>query len=175
MEQNVRAAAPCGTAPDAIRRSRIGIAAIVIATVAIASTFLSSAIVISMSKRADDRASAERAAQEEEHRLRIERLHRTSESIGAASIHQITELFFTLHMQQLKALGLTEREARIAMLAATGETSGAIARRLAVSESTVKHCLGSVYRKTGTHNRQELRELIRATKERAASSTALTR
>lgn len=172
MKLNNEPAALCGASPDAIRRNRIGIAAVVIATVAIASTFLSSAIVISMSKRADDRASAEQAAQEEEHRLRIERLHRTSESIGSASIRQITNLFFALHMRQLKAFGLTEREARIAMLAAIGETSAAIARRLTISESTVKHYLGSVYRKTDTHNRQELRELIRAAKERAASSAA---
>ena len=163
--ENIETAAPYGARGEGTRKSHIGIAALIIGAVAIASTFLSSAIVIGMSRRA-----AERDAREEEHRSRIQHLRRTSESISHAGVAQITKLFFMLHMKQLKAFGLTEREARIAMLAAVGETSAAIAKRLSVSDSTVKHYLGSAYRKTNTKSRQELRSLLRSMMEQDRSS-----
>ncbi len=168
--ENIETAAPYGARGEGTRKSHIGIAALIIGAVAIASTFLSSAIVIGMSRRADGQASAERDAREEEHRSRIQHLRRTSESISHAGVAQITKLFFMLHMKQLKAFGLTEREARIAMLAAVGETSAAIAKRLSVSDSTVKHYLGSAYRKTNTKSRQELRSLLRSMMEQDRSS-----
>jgi DNA-binding CsgD family transcriptional regulator len=48
---------------------------------------------------------------------------------------------------------LTEREIQILSLVAGGETTATIARRLGISENTIKGHLTHVYKKTGSRNR----------------------
>jgi DNA-binding CsgD family transcriptional regulator len=48
---------------------------------------------------------------------------------------------------------LTKRELQILALAAVGETTPSISKRLAITDNTVKTHLTSVYRKTGSRNR----------------------
>jgi DNA-binding NarL/FixJ family response regulator len=50
---------------------------------------------------------------------------------------------------------LTQRELEILLLVAEGASNGAIARRLWVTEQTVKFHLSNVYRKLGVSNRTE--------------------
>lgn len=52
--------------------------------------------------------------------------------------------------------GLSKREAEVFELAMQGKNQGVIAKELFVAETTVKTHLRSIYRKTGTANRQEL-------------------
>jgi DNA-binding NarL/FixJ family response regulator len=55
---------------------------------------------------------------------------------------------------------LTAREIEVAQLAALGLSNKAIARRLALSDGTVKIHIYNVFRKTGLHNRTELATLV---------------
>jgi DNA-binding NarL/FixJ family response regulator len=55
---------------------------------------------------------------------------------------------------------LTAREIEVARLAALGLSNKAIARRLALSDGTVKIHMYNVFRKTGLHNRTELANLV---------------
>lgn len=48
---------------------------------------------------------------------------------------------------------LTKRELQVLALAAVGESTPAISKRLAITDNTVKTHLTSVYRKTGSRNR----------------------
>jgi DNA-binding NarL/FixJ family response regulator len=52
-------------------------------------------------------------------------------------------------------VGLSEREQEILRFVADGLTNGAIARKLFVTEQTIKFHLGSIYRKLGASNRTE--------------------
>jgi len=51
---------------------------------------------------------------------------------------------------------LTEREREIALLAAAGHSSRAIAERLVLSVRTIDNHLGRIYDKLGVSNRAEL-------------------
>jgi len=51
---------------------------------------------------------------------------------------------------------LTNREREIALLAASGQTSRAIAEQLYLSARTVDNHLGRIYEKLGVSNRAEL-------------------
>ena len=52
-------------------------------------------------------------------------------------------------------VGLSDREQEILRFVADGLTNGAIARKLFVTEQTIKFHLGSIYRKLGASNRTE--------------------
>ena len=52
--------------------------------------------------------------------------------------------------------GLTKRELQVVAAAASGESNKEIARRLNVSEQTVKHHLSNIFDKTGVFSRVEL-------------------
>jgi len=68
-----------------------------------------------------------------------------------------------------EAAGLTPRESEIALLAAGGESSRAIAGRLVISVRTVDNHLASVYRKLGVSSRGDLSDaLARLTAHSAA-------
>ena len=56
--------------------------------------------------------------------------------------------------------GLTARETEVAALAALGLSNKSIARRLDLSDGTVKIHMYNVFRKTGLHNRTELANFI---------------
>jgi DNA-binding NarL/FixJ family response regulator len=56
---------------------------------------------------------------------------------------------------QATAAGLTSREREILVLVAQGEQNGEIARRLWITEQTVKFHLSNVYRKLGVANRTQ--------------------
>jgi DNA-binding NarL/FixJ family response regulator len=58
---------------------------------------------------------------------------------------------------------LTAREIEVARLAALGLSNKAIARRLDLSDGTIKIHMYNVFRKTGLHNRTELANLINQT------------
>ena len=59
-------------------------------------------------------------------------------------------------MAQAPQFGLTSRELDIVAAVRRGESNRAIARRLALSEDTVKHHLTNVFDKTGVASRLEL-------------------
>lgn len=56
--------------------------------------------------------------------------------------------------------GLTAREMEVASLAALGLSNKSIARRLELSDGTVKIHMYNVFRKTGLHNRTELANYV---------------
>jgi DNA-binding NarL/FixJ family response regulator len=58
-------------------------------------------------------------------------------------------------VQPAEQVGLSEREQEILRYVADGLTNGAIARKLFVTEQTIKFHLGSIYRKLGASNRTE--------------------
>jgi DNA-binding CsgD family transcriptional regulator len=58
------------------------------------------------------------------------------------------------------AAGLSEREAEIAVLAASGLASKEIAVRLGLSVRTVSNHLQSVYTKLGVSGREHLRDVL---------------
>ena len=57
---------------------------------------------------------------------------------------------------KLAQFGITPRERQIAHEVSRGLTTTQIANRLSISDKTVEHHLGHLYRKTGTHNRTAL-------------------
>lgn len=57
---------------------------------------------------------------------------------------------------------LSPREAEVLVLWSNGETAGEIARRLYVSESTVRSHIKSLYSKCDLHSKQELRNFVNA-------------
>lgn len=61
----------------------------------------------------------------------------------------------------LGAIPVTEREREVIALALSGETNGAIAERLFISESTVKKHLNNAFRKLGIGSRWELLKLMK--------------
>ncbi len=61
---------------------------------------------------------------------------------------------------RLEAHGLTDREREIATMVARGLTTKALAERLFLSPWTVQDHLKSIFEKTGTHSRRELRAQI---------------
>jgi two-component system, NarL family, nitrate/nitrite response regulator NarL len=52
--------------------------------------------------------------------------------------------------------GLTKREMQILVLAVAGKTNREIAKRISISEQTVKHHLTNIFDKVGVYNRLEL-------------------
>lgn len=61
---------------------------------------------------------------------------------------------------RLETYGLSDREREIATLVATGLSTNALAERLFLSPWTVQDHLKSIFDKTGTHSRRELRARI---------------
>lgn len=61
---------------------------------------------------------------------------------------------------RLEAHGLTSREREVATLVARGLTTEALAERLFLSPWTVQDHLKSIFEKTGTHSRRQLRAQI---------------
>jgi DNA-binding NarL/FixJ family response regulator len=61
----------------------------------------------------------------------------------------------TRAVQPAEQVGLSEREQEILRFVADGLTNAAIARKLFVTEQTIKFHLGSIYRKLGASNRTE--------------------
>jgi DNA-binding CsgD family transcriptional regulator len=61
---------------------------------------------------------------------------------------------------ELEAYGLTEREREIAGLVIRGLSTDVLAERLFLSPWTVQDHLKSIFEKTGTHSRRELRALV---------------
>jgi len=61
---------------------------------------------------------------------------------------------------QLEAHGLTEREREVAGLAVKGLSTDALAEQLFLSPWTVQDHLKSIFEKTGTHSRRELRARV---------------
>ena len=55
-----------------------------------------------------------------------------------------------------KLYGLTQAECRLVREVCSGEPLAAIAKRLQVSENTVKTQLQQVFQKTGTHGQMQL-------------------
>ncbi|WP_165253777.1 LuxR C-terminal-related transcriptional regulator [Adlercreutzia sp. ZJ304] len=145
--------------------------AIVISMVAAASTFLSSALITKLSKKADDRIVIKMKREVQEYNARIEELRLAGSNLARMNSQTIIHMYYALHAQQLARFGLTEREIEIATKAVLGESSTSIAKQMFVSQSTIRHSLGSVYKKTGTKNCQELRSLIRARIQQEDSST----
>lgn len=58
--------------------------------------------------------------------------------------------------------GLSEREIEISVLFIEGLSASSIAKRLFISESTVRFHLQNVYRKFGVHSRQDLISITEA-------------
>lgn len=58
-------------------------------------------------------------------------------------------------LSAVDGLGLTRRELEILKLAAEGESNGALARRLWVTEQTIKFHLSNIYRKLDVNNRTQ--------------------
>jgi DNA-binding CsgD family transcriptional regulator len=61
---------------------------------------------------------------------------------------------------ELEAYGLTTREREVAGLAVRGLSTAALAERLHLSPWTVQDHFKSIFEKTGTHSRRELRALV---------------
>ncbi|MEV0289755.1 MULTISPECIES: helix-turn-helix transcriptional regulator [unclassified Kribbella] len=61
---------------------------------------------------------------------------------------------------ELESYGLTEREREVAGLAVRGLTTEVLAERLSLSPWTVQDHFKSIFEKTGTHSRRELRALV---------------
>lgn len=81
------------------------------------------------------------------------RSHRVAIVIQPASAARTAAL-------RLEAYGVTDREREVATLVACGLTTEALAARLFVSPWTVQDHLKSIFEKTGTHSRRELRALV---------------
>ncbi len=62
----------------------------------------------------------------------------------------------------LRAIGVTSREVDVLTLIADGLTNAAISERLFLSPRTVETHVTSLLTKSGTANRQELRDWFRA-------------
>ena len=72
-------------------------------------------------------------------------------------IQTLREMASSVRNEQRKHMfGLTTRELEIVSALAEGETNKDIARRLSVSEETVKHHLTNIYNKVGVSQRLEL-------------------
>lgn len=61
---------------------------------------------------------------------------------------------------ELEAYGLTQRERQVAALAVRGLSTAALAERLQLSPWTIQDHFKSIFEKTGTHSRRELRALV---------------
>jgi DNA-binding CsgD family transcriptional regulator len=61
---------------------------------------------------------------------------------------------------ELEAYGLTHREREVASLAVRGLSTATLAERLQLSPWTVQDHFKSIFEKTGTHSRRELRALV---------------
>lgn len=68
---------------------------------------------------------------------------------------------------------LSPREAEVLLMWVNGETAGEIARRLFVSESTVRSHIKSLYAKCEVHSRQELRNFVNETLRDASISETI--
>lgn len=60
----------------------------------------------------------------------------------------------------LRAAGLTEREAEVALLFAQGFSIGSVAEKLGIERSTAQSHSKAVYRKLGIHTKDELIALV---------------
>lgn len=61
-----------------------------------------------------------------------------------------------------KSYGLTPRETEVFRLLAEGRSTPYIKDALSIAESTAKHHISSIYRKTGVYDRQELIDLVQS-------------
>jgi DNA-binding CsgD family transcriptional regulator len=65
----------------------------------------------------------------------------------------------------LSALGLSEREAEVALLVAEGRTHKEIGAQLFISPKTVEHHVAKIRQKVGASSRAELLSIIRDASE----------
>lgn len=83
-----------------------------------------------------------------------------------ASIPVSTE---TMALEQLQALGLTNRECETALLLLNGYTRQLIASELGIGETTVKTHISNIYNKLEVNNKTELIQKLRSQKEPPAA------
>jgi DNA-binding NarL/FixJ family response regulator len=72
------------------------------------------------------------------------------------SVADVVQALTAAERHENRLLQLTSREREVLTLLATGETNRGIARKLSITEDTVKHHLTNIFDKTGTSNRLEL-------------------
>jgi len=86
------------------------------------------------------------------------------EPVLAVSDEDALALSYDLHLAQCDAVaeryGLTEREKDVLVLLSRGRSVRYIADDLVISEATAKTHVSRIYRKVGTHSRQELIDIV---------------
>lgn len=115
----------------------------------------------SMRKDAKRRGEGERAFDVEN---RTERADHHPEGAGNVDASDFEAVFESSFEERLAALNLVEplspRETEVASLVLRGNTVPAIARKLFISENTVRGHTKAIYRKLNVHSKQELIDLL---------------
>lgn len=92
---------------------------------------------------------------------RVDALERLEHAMRTANVRQIALLYDQMHARTLEALGLAGIKKEIAMAAILGESNAEIAKRMGLTENSVKHHLRGAFEQTGSTSRQSLRAKVK--------------